>query len=74
MYPKSRMKQKQFKLNLNYFNKYKVIGGKKYQYNGTVPIKMKDDIIKVYRRHNLILKVESDRFDKKMIQLWSRRK
>ena len=66
-------KPKEFKLNLNYFNKYKFINGRKYQYNGTVPTKMKDDIIRVYRRHNILLEVEPDKFNNKMIMLWSRR-
>jgi len=71
---KSKKKSKDFKLNLNYFNKYKYIGGKKYQYNGTVPIKMKDDIIKVYRRHNILLEVEPDKYNKESIQIWTRRR
>lgn len=72
--PTNRIKTKNFRLNLNYFNKYKFINGKKYQYNGTVPLKMKEDIIRVYQRHNLILEVEPDNFNKEMIQLWSRRR
>ena len=69
-----RIRPKKFRLNMNYFNKYKYIHGKKFQYNGTVPIRMKDDIINVYRRHNLILEVEPDKYNKEMIQLWSRRR
>jgi len=63
-----RTHKKPFKLNPSSF--YKLIDGKKYQYSGTVPKEMEYDIIRIYRKHNLVLKVEPY-FDK--LKLWSRR-
>jgi len=61
-------------LQLNVFNVYKEFNGKKFQYNGTVPKKMRFDIIRLYKRHNLIIRVEPDEFDKNIIKVWSREK
>jgi len=55
-------------------NFYKIIDGKKYRPNGTVPKMMEDDLRKTFQRHGLVLRVEPDEYDREMIKLWSRRR
>jgi len=59
-------------MKLNVFNVYKEFNGKKFQYNGTVPKKMRFDIIRLYKRHNLLIRVEPSDVD--TIKVWSRKK
>jgi len=71
------MKDKKIKMHTNNFklsltNIYRMIDGKKYHYQGTVPKKMEYDIKRIYEKHGIVIKVEP--IDVGKIKLWGRNK
>jgi hypothetical protein len=58
---------------LNTSNLYKMIRGKKYKYQGSVPKEMEYDMRRIFGKHKFDLYIEKDWMDN-TIKLWSRRK
>jgi len=67
---KSKTYARNFKLSLT--NIYRVIDGKKYNYQGTVPKAMEYDIKRIYEKHGMVIKVEPISVGK--VKLWGRSK
>jgi len=64
-----KLKPKSFKLAIN--NIYKIFDGKKYKLQGTAPVSMEYDLIRIYKKHGYDVKTEKMEFDK--MHLWLRR-
>jgi len=64
-----KMNPKAFKLAIK--NIYKEFNGKKYKLQGTAPLSMEYDLIRIYKKHGYDVKTEKMEFDK--MNLWLRK-